>query len=324
LPLPIAGFPLVRLGDLSREWNDLEAAGPDLDKGVLLCRQLGQPDVTAEAYVMLARLQLAQGDPGQVLATLERVDQNARDAKIDPWITSWADECRILAWLAGGDLAAAVRWAETGGLTAEGPFSYQHDLHHINLARVLIAQGEALGQRARLNEALDLLTRLRAAAERAGWVHEQIKILILEALAHQVRGEGDAQRALDALGQALTLAEPGGYVRIFVEEGDPLARLLRQVTPSDYVNHILSAYGDRPVAPAPAAGPDIPDPIEPLSERETEVLALIAQGLTNREVSQRLFISQGTVKAHTSNIYGKLGVRSRTQAVARAREIGIL
>jgi LuxR family maltose regulon positive regulatory protein len=315
-PLPVAGFPLVRLGDLSREWNDLEAADCDLSKGVLLCRQLGQADVIAEGYVMLARLQLAQGDPSQILVTLERVDRIRKDTKIDPWITSWADECRIQAWLAAGDLAAATRWAQASGLTVNDEPAYQYDLHHLNLARVLIAQGDG--------QALDLLARLRAAAERAGWVHEQIKVLILEALAHQMRGSDDAQRALEALEQALALAEPGGYLRTFVQEGEPLTRLLRQVPPSDYVSRLLAACGDRPPAPAPAASPGVPEQIEPLSERETEVLALIAQGLTNREVGQRLFISQGTVKAHTSNIYGKLGVRSRTQAVARARELGIL
>jgi LuxR family maltose regulon positive regulatory protein len=184
-----------------------------------------------------------------------------------------------------------------------------------------------------LDDALALLARLLEAAGRAGWVNEQIQVQILRSLAFEARG--DRAEALAALGEALALAEPAGYVRTFVEEGLPMARLLHQAAArgvrADYAGRLLAAFefqvadgdtmgGDRALkgsGPAEAL-------IEPLSERETEVLALIAEGLTNREIGQQLCISLGTVKAHTSNVYGKLGVRSRTEAVARSRVLGIL
>jgi LuxR family maltose regulon positive regulatory protein len=135
---------------------------------------------------------------------------------------------------------------------------------------------------------------------------------------------------MTALEKALTLAEPGGFIRIFVDEGPPMARLLyeaasRGIAP-EYVSRLLTAF---PVAEPEQAGPSEtqtpePDLIEPLSEREIEVLQLIAEGLTNREVASRLFLSLYTVKAHTHNIYGKLGVHNRTQAVGRARALGVL
>lgn len=236
------------------------------------------------------------------------------------------DDCRLRLWLSTGDVADAAHWAQTSGLSVDGELSYQHDLHHVNLARVLISPGAAHPGQRDLNQALDLLARLQLAARKAGWVSEEIKILILQALGYELRG--DRAEALAALEHALLLAEPCGYVRTFVEEGPPLAHLLRQeaargIVPG-YVGRLLAALGDEAALDELAAAAPTGAPIEALSERETEVLELIAQGLTNREIGERLFISLGTVKAHTSSIYGKLGVRSRTQAVAQAKALGIL
>jgi LuxR family maltose regulon positive regulatory protein len=332
--LPVAGFPLVKLGGLAREWNDLATAGRDLGKGIDLCLQLGQADVQAEGYVALARLKLAQHDLDGALDNLQKADEIAQNVQIDPWITCWADECRLQLWLSTGNLAAAAQWAQASGLGVDGDLSYQYDLHHINLARALIAQGAADGRDVALDQALGLLARLLAAAEEAGWVHQQIKVLVLQAVALEARGDGVG--ALDALDRALALAEPGGYVRVFVDEGTPMAHLLSQVAEQDtaphrpYVDRLLAAFEmplqEVPAQTAPPSTVDGPPSIliEPLSERERQVLQLIADGMANREIAETLFISLGTVKAHTSNIYGKLGVRSRTQAVAKARELGIL
>jgi LuxR family maltose regulon positive regulatory protein len=326
--LPVAGFPLVKLGDLEREWNDLEAAHRDLMGGVELCRQLGQADVMCEAHVALARLYLAQGNVEGAWGALAELDQVVQQSKIDPWIAAWADECRVRLWLSTGDLAAALRWAQEAGLTLDGSLSYQHDLHHLHLARILLARYEERSRTLDLDDALSLLGRLLAAAEQAGWVNEQLKIVILKALALQARG--DIRVALDALRTALLLAEPGGYVRTFVDEGVPMARLLHQAAAQgiqpEYAGRLLGAFefqvSDHGTVPTDVGAER--RLIEPLSDRELEVLALVSEGLTNREIGQRLYISQGTVKAHTSNIYGKLGVRSRTQAVACARSLGLL
>jgi LuxR family maltose regulon positive regulatory protein len=342
--LPVAGFPLIKLGDLNRERNDLDAACRDLRQGVELCRQLGQADVLAEGQVMWARLCLAQGDTKGAQAALNEVELITGQVSVDPWIATWAQECRVRLWLSTGNLEAALDWIDESGLALDGAFSYQHDLPHIHLARVLIAAhqaGSGVQTDHSLDEVLSLLDRLEKAAERAGWVHEQIQILILQALAHQAlaaprdaapRGASMAL-ALTALSRALELAAPGGYLRAFLDHGPPLTRLLHRAAAQEiqpgYVSKLLAAavLTIPECAPEPAHLPEAQASqplIEPLSGREIEVLTLIAQGLTNREVGERLYISQGTVKAHTSNIFGKLGVRSRTQAVARARALAIL
>jgi len=322
-PLPVAGFPLVKLADLSREWNDLDAAGRDLERGLGLCIQLGHADVLAEAYVMLARLRLARGDQEGVQDALAEADRIA-ERGIDPWIGTYADTCRLQLWLSSGNLAAALRWAEGSGLRVDGPLDYQRDLHHTNLARVLLARGIAHGREADLTAALQLLERLLAAAERAGWVSTQIEVSILQALALDARGHLAA--SLSALERALVLAQPGSWVRILIDEGPRLIALLQQATEgsgaSSYAAALLAAAGAslRP-GERPASSTAL---MEPLSDRELEVLQLIAQGLSNREVAERLYIAQGTVKAHASSIYGKLGVNSRTQAVARATTLGLV
>jgi LuxR family maltose regulon positive regulatory protein len=324
-PLPVAGFPLIKLGDLSREWNDLDAAQRDLDRGLELCIQLGHADVLAEAYVMLARLQLALDDLEGAQDSLARADQIA-GGSIDPWIETFADRCRLRLWLSSGNLAAAIHWAEKSGLQVEGPLDYQRDLHHTNLARVLLARGVAQARETDLAAALELLERLSAAAKRAGWVSTQIEVLILQALGLQARG-ADLE-ALPALERALVLAQHGGWMRTFLDEGQRLVPLLRQAaergTAPSHAALLLAAAEGRSAPGEQRVSRELAALVEPLSDRELEVLRLIAQGLTNREVAQRLFIAQGTVKAHASSIYGKLGVNNRAQAVAQATALGLL
>ncbi len=324
--LPVAGFPLVKLGDLSREWNDLEAAERELAQGLELCVQLGQADVLAEAYVSRARLQLARGDLPRVLGTLAQVDQITQRVKVDPWITSWADDCRLRLWLATGNLAAVTRWMETGGLSVDDELDYHRDLHHTNLARALIGLGMESARGNGPAEVAPLLDRLLAAAQKAGWVDKEIQVYVLQALV--LRKCGNEAKAAGALERALVLAQRGGYVQTFVSEGAPIVPLLRLVVECDsvrgYVSQLLDILGDCASPGGVATDLEGLSSIERLSEREIEVLELVAQGLTNREIGERLFITQGTVKAHTANIYGKLSVRSRIQAVARARALGIL
>jgi LuxR family maltose regulon positive regulatory protein len=194
-------------------------------------------------------------------------------------------------------------------------------IEYVVLARLLVAQEH-------LDEASRLLERLFAAAKAGGQTTRLIEILLLQAMTFHARG--DTNRALGKLEHAFKLAEPEGFVRIFVDEGPPMARLLyealtRGIAP-DYARRLLAAFPivepeqvDPPRAQAPQS-----ELIEPLSEREIEVLQLMAEGLTNQEIASRLYLALNTVKVHTRNINGKLGVHSRTQAVARARVLGIL
>jgi LuxR family maltose regulon positive regulatory protein len=237
------------------------------------------------------------------------------------------DECRLQLWLSEGNLAAAVRWAQTSGLRVDSELSYHHDLHHINLARVLVAQGVQQPSGTYLDEALGLLARLLAAAEKAGWIHEEIKILTLQAIA--LTAGGDSEEALTALARALTLAEPGGYVRTFIDEGESMGRMLRQAVARgiavSYAGKLLAALeeetDDRPRGIKPTSSPAL---VEPLSKRELEVLRLLTTHLPSTEIAKELVISTNTVRSHIKRVYSKLNVHNRRDAIRRAEELELL
>ncbi|MBI5300989.1 MAG: LuxR family transcriptional regulator [Chloroflexi bacterium] len=326
---PIAGFANVKLGDLLREQNDLEKASQQIVQAVDQCIQLGQADVLTDSYVTLARLRLALDDLEGAREAIQKADEVARRVKIDPFVFCWLQDCHVRLWLADEDMDAIVRWVEQSGLTVNDPLSYHYDLHHINLARVLVARGMQ-------PDALQLLDRLMAAAESAGWVHEMIKIAILQALALQAKGE--THRVPAALSRALTLAEPRGYMRIFVDEGAPMRLMILDLRVSIlktsphlcvYLEKLLAAFhsttAENPkLVLSKIEGSKIQGLVEALSQRELEVLRLIAQGLSNREIGERLFLALSTVKGHSRIIFDKLEVHNRTEAVARARELGLL
>jgi LuxR family maltose regulon positive regulatory protein len=318
----VAGNTCVGMGELMREWNDLDAAVQQLREGIEHGQQVAAVRILLPGYVSLARALWALGDADGALSAIQEAMHVWEEYHVRRlWGVPPVSAYQARLWLAQGDVASTVQWAQEQGLCADGEISYQREVDHLTLARLLITQSNA-------SEATGLLQRLLEAAEAGGRISRVIEILILQALAAQVGG--DTTQAMATLEQALTLAEPEGFIRIFVDEGPPMARLLyealtRGIVP-DYVRRLLAAF--------PVAGPEEAAPletqalksdlIEPLSERELEVLQLIAEGLTNPEIASRLFLSVHTVKAHTHNIYGKLGVHNRTQAVTRARALGVL
>lgn len=305
-PWPAACEACVGLGRLHYQWNDLAAAERYGRQGLALARQLENVDTPAACGVLLARVQLAQGDAAGALTTLAQADRFARQHQFGQWdgpITA----VRIQALLRQSHLNAAARLAGN------------HDLP-ISQARVHLAQGEPAA-------ALAVLEPARRQAETNAWRDERLRALRLQALAHWQRGEGEA--AVHDLREALALAKPGGLIRAFVDEGPGMARLLyealaRGIEPA-YTRQLLAAFPtDDPETAVSRPLPAADELLEPLSERELEVLRLIAVGLTNQETANRLYLSRHTVKVHAHNIYGKLGVRNRTQAVAKARALGIL
>jgi LuxR family maltose regulon positive regulatory protein len=312
------GDSFVHLGDVLREWNDQDRAMDAISHGLELNRGFGQPELIITGLIALARLKQGTRDWADAHGVMGEAVQLAESYHV-PYQLARARAWQARLWLAQGDLAQARRWAQTSGLSVDDELSYAREDEYATLVRVLKADR-------RPGSALRLLERLLQQAKSGGRIGRAIEVMALQALAHAQHG--DHPEAMIALGRALSLAEPEGYVRTFVDEDAPMAALLRQAVSRgiarDYVGELLAAFepgiGDIPLPLHPSA----PLLAERLSEREIEVLQLIAAGLSNREIAQKLFIEVGTVKTHINNLYGKLEVHSRTQAIARARELRLL
>ena len=228
------------------------------------------------------------------------------------------------AWLAQGNLTEALRWVRERGISVDDELGYLREFEHLTLARLLIAQYKRGYGDVYIHDAMKLLERLLKAADEGGRLGCVIEILVLQALACE--SQSDIPSALLSLERALSFAEPESYVRTFVGEGAPMEALLKRVKVEDerikeYIHKLLTSFGEKETRTSSLT----PQPlIESLSERELEILQLIAEGLTNPDIASQLYLSLNTVKAHTRNIYGKLGVNSRTQAVAKVRTLGLL
>ncbi|MGD2179069.1 MAG: LuxR C-terminal-related transcriptional regulator, partial [Anaerolineae bacterium] len=317
----VVGWLLAIQSEVLAERDDLEEALDKAECGTELTKRGTDLATLGWSYLCLVRILFSIGDYHAAGEAVRRMEEIAGESYVPPWITSIGAAWRARIWLAQGNLEAALQWAEERGLNPDAPPPYLFESEYVALARILVAQG-------RLDEAAKLLQRLLEAAEKRGHTSRTIEVLVLQGMAFQAAG--DTEEALTALERALTLAEPEGFVRTFVDEGPPVGRLLYEAAKGelapDYARRLLAAF---PAAETEqTVGPDTQDArhemIELLSRRELQVLQLIAEGLTNREIAARLFLSLNTVKVHTRNIYGKLNVHSRTQAVARSQAMGLL
>ena len=317
------------LGDLLREWNELDAAERQLAQGMALVKETltVEPFVAMLGYTALARLEQARGNTREALAILDRLVQLARQRHFPPHLLTQEAAVRARLELGQGNLAAAIRWADSSGLsTRDEDLPYSLEDEYLSLARVRIAQGRDDPESPFLQEVLRLLVRLLQDAEAKARLGSALEILVLRALA--LEAQGDRTSALSTLERALVLAAPEAYVRLFVDEGDPLLGLLRQAHARSkvpgYVATLLSAFGEHLVSDLPLASAS-PGPLaEPLTEREREVLRMLLEGASNREIARRLVLSVNTIKRHVYNLCGKLGVQSRAQAIARARALDLL
>jgi LuxR family maltose regulon positive regulatory protein len=324
--LPIAAGPTSALAELAYEWNDLEGALAYARQSVELSQRWGSSDTLCHGYLTLAQVLQARGDLEAVedaLCEAERVGSGIATTPLFPLRlrVAWAH-----LWLARGNLEAAGRWLEDA---AWDPADLLHAPAVLAAARVRLALGQP-------GAALQGLASLLEQARAQDLDAVAIEALALQALAH--RALGDSEHALEVLAEALSLAEAEEFVRRFVDEGEPMRSLLldfrsrigrraSRVGVGDA--HRLLAYANRLLAAYPGAQPATAATlaqglVEPLSERELEVLNLIAVGFSNREIAEELVIAVSTVKSHTNHIFGKLAVQSRTQAVARAQELGLL
>ncbi len=308
---PDASEEYIGLARIFYEWNDLDTAEQYGQQSLQMARQYDRAvDRFVICEVFLARLKLAQGDVAGAAAMLAETEQAVRQNNFVQRMPEVA-AAQVLTLLRQGDVAAAAHLAQTHNLP-------------ISQARVFLAQGDT-------SKALATLSPLREQMEAKGWQDERLKVMVLQAVALHAHGEKD--KALQLLSDALALAEPGGLIRLFVDEGSPMAQLLAEAAVRgmmpDYIGKLLAAFQGvtHDEGHTPQLAPSVLRPsslVEPLSQRELEILQLIAQGLSNREIGERLFLALDTVKGHNRRIFDKLEVQSRTEAIARARELGLL
>jgi len=322
-------FYYFSLGDLLREWNDLEAAERNLSQGMALAKGMLtlEPFVAILGFAALARLQLTRGNAREALATLDALVRLAEQRNFSSQWVARGEAVRAQLELAQGNVSAAILWADTSGLSAEDEdLPYSREGEYLVLARVRIAQGRDNPQSPFLQDVLHLLNRLLREAEAKARMGSVLEILVLRALALEALGKRTS--AFSTLERALLLAEPEGYIRLFVDEGPLMLALLRQAKARSsvpgYVVTLLSAFEGQYVLDLPLPSVHPGQLAEPLTKRERDVLRLLLAGASNREIARRLVLSVNTVKRHVYNLCGKLGVQNRAQAIVHAKTLNLL
>jgi LuxR family maltose regulon positive regulatory protein len=326
-PAPPAGPAYVGLGEVAYQRNELDSAERQVTEGIALCRQFLYPAPLGTGLVTLAWIRQAQGDPGGALDAMGEAER----AALGPAVTGLlnpvpAQRARLL--LTQGNVGAAARWTTERGLRPDDEPGYPSEPEYLVLARVLLAQD-------RPAQALMLLERMLAAASGQGRTGSAIEIGALLALA--LAACGNTGGAVDALAQALALGCPQGYVRVFADEGAPMAALLGRLVaaqkaeraadvPPACMARVLQAFGGKhePQGAGRGAAGVVPGLVEQLTARELEVLVLLAEGMPNPRIAEQLVVTLDTVKKHVSHLLGKLGAANRTEAVTRARQLGII
>jgi LuxR family maltose regulon positive regulatory protein len=325
--LPVVGLAHYDLGRLSYEWNELIAAADHLQRGLGIIRRSGGLEFEAGGYSALAFIRQAQGDPAAAQAALQRAGQLLENPGISPSTRLYNLASQVAVALGQGDLDGASRVVERFPTLGEaGSFPDYLSLMLVQ-ARVLLAQG-------RQAAAAEHLAALHGMASRAGWHSVAVQARALQSLAAPT-----PDQAHTFIIKALTLAEPENFVRTFVDAGEPMRLLIsdsglqikKRGEDADrlltYVGRLLAAFDSITPRQEPEISdlkPQIPNMVEPLSDRELDVLRLLADGQTNQEIAQTLYVSINTVKTHLKNVYGKLGVSNRREAAASAKEFGLI
>ncbi len=311
---PLAGKLYAVLGKLAYEHNQLNEADQYLHQSIDLCRQWGDADFHVIGCAMLARLEQARGNPEEAGEAMREAEQLAgkHSLSLRRNIQLMSEMARY--WLTQRNLEKLSQFVQKNSLSIKDEIPYQRGPEYVILLRTLLVRDE-------YEAALALSRRLLKQAESAGRTGLVIEILILQALAFQ--GKKETESALAVLEKAVTLAQPEGYVRVFLDESEAITRLLCQLRSrrigSGYAAVLLSGIEKT----SGMTQPSMQLLIEPLTTREVEVLKLIEAGQSNQDIADQLVISMPTVKRHISNIYAKLGVKSRTQALAIGKELKI-
>ncbi|MFN2233542.1 MAG: LuxR C-terminal-related transcriptional regulator [Anaerolineales bacterium] len=306
------------------ERNELADAEVYVRQGIKQAKRGGFLQSLVVGYILLACILQARSDADGANKMLQAAINSAQ-MDIQQIYQVELTACQVQLWLAQEELDTASRWSHESNLSAEIEFNLQNEYEHISLARVLVAQGRAEPDGITLAKALELTKRLALSAESAGRMGHLIDLLILQALA--LDAQGNLDQALSCLERALVLAEPQGFVRIFLDNGNPIIHLLKEAArrnnAADYAIKLLNLIDTD-------NHPDVPNHspssllVDPLSDRELEVLHLMAQDLSYSEIANQIVVSLNTVRTHVKNIYSKLMVHKRSKAVAKARELNLL
>ncbi|MFC1879126.1 LuxR C-terminal-related transcriptional regulator [Chloroflexota bacterium] len=318
------------MSEIHYEQGDQEAARQNLKRS----EELSEPSMVYQYRLCIAqaRIKEAQGDPDGALDLLEEAERWYPRSVLPDVRPVSALKTRV--WVAQGKLDEAQGWVRERGLSVDDGLTYLREFEHITLARVFIAQYKIKQIERSIHEVKGLLDRLLGAAEEGERTGSVIEILVLQTLVQEAQGE--ISLALVSLERALTLAEPEGYIRIFVDEGPAMALLLHEVLSRadaqnsgfahDYIRRLLVAFPDTKPEQADSVKRQAPgsELVEPLSERELDVLRLLAENLKYKQIAEQLVVSVNTIRHHTKNIYGKLEVNNRTLAVQKAKEYNLL
>ncbi|GCE29970.1 LuxR family transcriptional regulator [Dictyobacter alpinus] len=314
---------LIGLGNILRERNELDGAEAQIEKAVTFASQTRDKLRLARASLMHARIIQTRGDAERTREVWSSALRLAQ-ACVYTGLMEQAQAYQVRSWLRQGQMEAVIHWQKTCPLSADAPADYQHEVIALTLARVLLAQGEAA-------HALRLVERWHLHARAQGRTGSEIELLVLSALAYAQQDK--AEQAVQLLRQALLLASPEGYVRVFVDEGVPMAVLLHMVlsrwkgkTEADEVRRLLSVWETEQAAAGPYALAMLHRelPLAPLSGRERKVLRGLVAGLSNAEIAAELVVSINTIRTQTRSIYHKLNVKNRHEAVALARQWRLL
>ena len=308
----------IELGALLYEWNDLDSAAHHLKAGIELSQRTGNWLIQSDGYRALSLVQLAAGESNVAHNTLENAHHLARSHEVTPLVRMRNAACQVLLALAQKDLATARSWAEQ--VTEAADASPFYPRLGLTPARLLLAPNDKL-RAGEVLKALMVFVSILLLTLVGGVAY--LLVILVEVRVLQAIAATTPADALHFLQDALMRAQPEGFIRTFVDKGEPLKALLERLKSQggelkEYILTILSAFGERGRVATPQRL------VEPLSERELDVLRLVAEGMSNAEIAERLVVSVGTVKTHVHNLLDKLGVSSRTQAIARARELALL
>ena len=315
---PLVGIMYNGLGSLLFEWNEVEKAADYFQKSVALGKRTGITDILIEANLGAANIAIYYAQHDKVEAIIDELLGFVRLSNLAGMVAVSEAVAASFA-LQMGKLETAVRWANASGYQVTDTPTYQQNTFYRLLTRIRLAECHTTGETATLSPLLNLVEHLISLLQQAGNIYGVIESTILKSLILDEKGAKAS--ALDALQSALAFAQRGSFIRTFIQHGLPMRNLLKQVSHNDpnYVQRLLSAFSQTTPSPTP-----IPSHPYALTKRELDVLMQLAAGLTNKEIESRLFISKNTVRTHIKNLYSKLHAENRTQAINKARELGIL